>query len=502
MTVLQLQPYSILNGQRFLDDTKIVVKKKDFNGIQYKEGRITFSIINCDFRKLVIENNKEIDFADVSISFTGCIIQEIEIKQILSKNISLHFHSTVVRGNIQDNSIYNVSLNNCVLAGGLFLQNIKSIVVSYTEENIFPRRWANVLKRANIHNLNDFLQWKQSYYFYGCENIKFSSNYKEESIGGLYLREFDNSKEFRLGYKLTSEQKKMLNINVSMKYDAGKEHSKTEFEDIILSSVTLQGSPNGKITFENVGISNWYLHDFRPKEETTFYNVFPPEHLVDTSKVEFHESNLDNTWFDNTNFAGYPLVSFYRTKFNKTVFTACRFPNNSISFERFTSVENIHYPERKRQSYYKDQYEIYLQLKTALSGTGNFYESQKLLAISNDALRKVEDVSSWDKFILWTNRLSNNHGLSIKRPIVLFFTLSIILYILYLRSLGRIFNSNEIDLTLIGYYFSFIDPTHRNDFLVDKSEFTSWPLFIDYTTKVITGYFIYQFIAAFRKYGK
>ena len=58
------------------------------------------------------------------------------------------------------------------------------------------------------------------------------------------------------------------------------------------------------------------------------------------------------------------------------------------------------------------------------------------------------------------------------------------------------------DPTLIGYYFSFLDITHRNDFLVNKNEFTGWSLFIDYFAKLVFGYLIYQFIAAFRKYSK
>jgi len=52
------------------------------------------------------------------------------------------------------------------------------------------------------------------------------------------------------------------------------------------------------------------------------------------------------------------------------------------------------------------------------------------------------------------------------------------------------------------YYFSFIDLTHRNDFLVGKNAFTAWSLVIDYCAKLMIGYLIYQFIAAFWKYSK
>ena len=69
-------------------------------------------------------------------------------------------------------------------------------------------------------------------------------------------------------------------------------------------------------------------------------------------------------------------------------------------------------------------------------------------------------------------------------------------------SLDLLFTNTDIDLTLIGYYFSFLDITHRSDFLVEKVEFTAMALTLDFLNKVVVGYFVYQFIASFRKYGK
>jgi len=69
-------------------------------------------------------------------------------------------------------------------------------------------------------------------------------------------------------------------------------------------------------------------------------------------------------------------------------------------------------------------------------------------------------------------------------------------------SIKRIFAAAEFDTSLLGHYFSFIDITHRSDFLVGKADFGWWNLIIDYIAKIAVGFFIYQFIAAFRKYGK
>lgn len=63
--------------------------------------------------------------------------------------------------------------------------------------------------------------------------------------------------------------------------------------------------------------------------------------------------------------------------------------------------------------------------------------------------------------------------------------------------------TDSIDWNLFGYYFSFLDITHRTDFLVSKKEgLNGFSLTIDYINKIVLGFFIYQFIASFRKYGK
>lgn len=142
-------------------------------------------------------------------------------------------------------------------------------------------------------------------------------------------------------------------------------------------------------------------------------------------------------------------------------------------------------------------------MKNALESNGNFYEAQKLQAISNDALMRIGDISKSDKLILRVNSKSNNHGLSIWLPFKWFVISTIVLYVLYLLSLHRIFNTNPVDYSLVGYYFSFVDPTHRIDFLEkDAEKYNVFSLVIDFLNKVICGFLIYQFIAAFRKYGK
>ena len=245
-----------------------------------------------------------------------------------------------------------------------------------------------------------------------------------------------------------------------------------------------------------------YIRGFSVDNEAVFYNISPLSKNSEKSKIEIHKSNLDKTWFDAVSFDEYKLVSFFRTRIGKAIFTSCNFPETYASFEKFQNLENVHYPHLKSDNYYKDQYETFLQLKLSLESTNNIYEAQKFQTVSSDALHKIKSLSNWDKIILWFNRESNNHGISIVRPFWLFWICGIILYFFYLVSLGYVFNNKDFDWSLWGAFFAFIDITHKPDFLVEKKFLTGLSQFFDFISKAILSYIIFQFVAAFRKYGK
>src|SRR5699024_662863 len=103
--------------------------------------------------------------------------------------------------------------------------------------------------------------------------------------------------------------------------------------------------------------------------------------------------------------------------FGRATFLACSFPRKADEFKKIITVKNIHCPDKIDDHDEKLRYETFLQFAKSLNSSGNFYEAQKFQMIANEALRKIKDISSEDKFILCFNYYSNNHGLSIKRPI-------------------------------------------------------------------------------------
>ncbi len=490
-------PYESVKEKRF-DEVEIDISNINFSEIKHKEGRITFLIEDCDFKKILIVNRHEILFKEISIGFNYCFIENIQIEALVSKKISFLFYSSFVNGSINSALIRDMSLNNC-FAEGLYLNNQQRVNISYTEENIFPIRWKNFLARINIASIKDLLQIKQSIGIYNSKNIQIITNEIGKIKRGIYRDRIPELDEYKIGYRLSAEQKKMTNINISIKYSNSIEDSETRISDCFFNSLSISGESKGRISVEKSIINNLYISNFSARQEALFFLISPNK---TESRLSIHRSNLENTWFDNIDFNGYTILSFYRTRIANASFSSCNFPSDNLSFEKFKTLENIHYPEKKPQNYYKDQYETFLQLKQSLTNSGNTYEAQKLNAISKESLRRIPDVSIWDKAILWINAKSNNHNLSIKNPFLGLIGCSISLYILYLISIGRIFNTGEIDWSLVGHYFIFLDLTHRKDFLISNTEFNFWTLFIDFTNKIFVGFFIYQFIAAFRKYGK
>ena len=500
MNPIYLTPYSIIENKDYPIDTKIVIRAVDFQNVPFENGKITFTFINCRFRKLEIENIETIDFKDINIQFISCFLEEVNIENFIATNFSIFFGSSILQGRIKNENLLNVTVNNCLLNDSLFLLDLKKAVVSYTEENIFPIRWNKLLKSVNT-NLEKFLNEKHSYYIYDCKDIIFTFNENSTEKVGCYKRQYSYEIENKVGYFLTEEEKKKFKVSLNIQYSVDKEHKQTKVINARLLALSFSGYSTGEILIENSKIDSWYIRNFTAQLGANFYDIKPFRKEIGETKLEIHKSNLDKVWFDNVSFDEYSIVSFYRNKFGQTNFTACDFPRKYKDFDKIQTIENIHYPEKKDKNYFKTRYETFLQLKKQLETSGNLYEAQKFQAISNEALKNIESLPFWDKKILQINSLSNNHGLSIKQPFVATIILSIVFYILYLWSLGKMFNCNDINWNLIGYYFSFLDITHRIDFLANKSELNGYSLTIDYFNKILIGFLIYQFIAAFRKYG-
>lgn len=502
-----MRPYTKVENEIFRSRKIFSIDKADFDDVEYDGTTMTFTFIGCVFHDLVIENQEQIDFEEIRVYFLDCYIRNLDVEDIKSDNISLSFGSSIISGRVRNDTLRSISLNNVIAKTGLFLLGETRIFATYTHENIVLERWEKVLKSAGISTLDEVLKLEQYFSLENPKEFVFITNEAKVKRNGLVREHFESTPQHNPGCQLDALQWDIMSLAITVSYKSKVEQSKVTISSSSLRALSIDGEQNGSMSVENCRIQSLYFREFSTKGDAIFFNIRPLD-KNSAGKIEIRRSNLDNTWFDGIDFNDYKPLSFYRTRFGKVRFSACSFPSNYKGFQDFNALENIHEPEKRSETYHRDQYEIFLSLKNALESNGNFYEAQKLQAVSNEALKKVKDVSRWDKVILGINGFSNNHGLSIVRPFCLFFGSTILLYVLYLWTLGRMFNNHGFDASMIGYYFSFVDPTHRIDFLEDvkKSNPGTWAvsgtLTLDFLGKLISGFFIYQFVAAFRKYGK
>ena len=118
---MNLTPYKTIENKDY-DLAEIKITNELFSGVDFIGNKSVISFENCNFKKLKLINESEIDFKDISIHFSFCHIQDIETELIVSKQISLHFFSCIIQGNIKNSLIKSVSINNCITPS-LFLQN-------------------------------------------------------------------------------------------------------------------------------------------------------------------------------------------------------------------------------------------------------------------------------------------------------------------------------------------------------------------------------------------
>ena len=500
---------------------KFIINKTSYENakkqLKISKNRSTIAFENVTFNSEVsIHSDDGID-QEISISFHCSFIDSFSSFALKSDNVSLSFGSCIVKHfNAQNVPLKSIQFNNCF--GNFFLVNLKSCQVSYTEENIFIRDW---YKKAP---LDQIISFKTNFYLTNVEKVNIYGNEVKDDRRltllkhhkHFYLDDNPLVKKPRLRMLLTDEEKLKLNLNISLTYDTQSNHLKTTIKNLLLNSIQLTGKTNGEIVIEDCKIDNVFFRNFSPKEDFTLYNLETRSKIK--GKFEVHNSNLDNTWFNSVKLNQYFIVffksSFINTKFYSTIFPSTKELLNSNSL---SSIENIHYPDKKtnKSAYNRDMYELFLELKQTLEKRGNVFEAQKMKSIAHSFLNKITTSKIWKSefwdstLILFLNRISNFHGVSPRNSILLiigFILLFHWLTVLSYKSYYLTFNSWEEVLGIIDntkrYIFVLANPTHRISSLVPNGEITGYTYMVSFFSRIVVGYLYYQFIAAFRRFGK
>jgi hypothetical protein len=193
------------------------------------------------------------------------------------------------------------------------------------------------------------------------------------------------------------------------------------------------------------------------------------------------------------------------SKFDRFVFLNSKISEIFVAGPKLPEIETIEGFSLKEQRRI-----AFNQLKKVYENRGDGvtamkYQVYEMEIYSKQLASKEEDRISGERFQLGFNKYTNKHGSIWNRPLIFLLAFSILAYSGYWACLYGV--SGQFQPKAIAFYFEFLNPTHKTDFLIDfkNKQFTNWyilAILIDYTNRIVIGLLLYQMIQAFRKYGK
>ncbi|WP_284461603.1 hypothetical protein [Chryseobacterium sp.] len=260
-------------------------------------------------------------------------------------------------------------------------------------------------------------------------------------------------------------------------------------------------------------IKNFLISRYSNRD--TFYHL--SELDLDTLKFE-NFTNIGNITISKISIS--ESLSFENSDLGKTTFIDCNFFDQKMIFDSSkiteialagTSLPNPINIDSTNTDKTSQQKLALSQIKKVYQNMGdNLTASQYHTEELNTYLSTLS--CGAEKINLSLNKFTNKHGQSWERALLLLFASTIILYSLYCNSLGFKINCKSNGVNYFwknaSYLLEFLNPIRKSDFLpkilLDKSESEISPasIFIDNISKIINSYLIYQFVAAFRKFGK
>lgn len=157
---------------------------------------------------------------------------------------------------------------------------------------------------------------------------------------------------------------------------------------------------------------------------------------------------------------------------------------------------------------YKEIREVYRQLKNVMIRQNDKVQELVYHKLEMNALLRQlkQQGANWpDRFILWSNKVSNAHGHSWRRAIVMLLGITLVAYVSIKLLLGYTqFDSSTI-IKHVGLFLESMNPIRKFSAVYDetkKGPAADLAYTIDVLYRIVTSYLIFQFISAFRKYVK
>ena len=497
-----------------LDDCKI-------NSLNIKNGcKIEAYVTNCIINKIDFKQNNILK--DTLISFSECKVYSV-IMENFSVVGNLYFRALKPLNKIHNDEWFDVDKYNTSFRTTYDSQNqiedkdLKEFILQEIKKK--GEKWVHKISKSESEIKNNLIY----------------KNYYENKINAqLALIIIDFVKEAFVNNK-TEYQKKL--IREIKKYNENiKRHR--YFTDVEKS--------NYDFNFNIIGFI-WEIIENIHTQDLEFQNIHRPTFRV-------YQSSLGKAEFSNCDLSNFEL------QYNSSNFYDCLFLGTEIPEDKLTILDNgikpikIHDLNIDKIQFFKQKSEFYNQFKKIFEKQGNTFNAgvynskwaenqEKLLLLSigkdENFLKARTDFRSFlksfslllikqniavrqDIFTFNLNRISNKHGESWIKTIGFILAPIFILFIFYVTSiyydLITISDFQDDNITLVWNrdvfdeyffhlkdFFSFLNPARRLDFFkpikgLGYISFTS--NLIDFITRIILAFGIYQLIAAFRKNAK
>jgi hypothetical protein len=435
---------------------------------------------------------------DENIELDGINVRNIELKYFGASRdnraeISIKNIDSLKTFKCIDSSIKHLILNKCKV-GEFFIDNKHEckqfqIKDSYINELLLNRYDLQKLTIEGNTNISLFL-WKLS----------------SSKIKNLQLRSGDT-----YVFPLI---KNLICIDGNIPSDADISFSDCGIGSIIFWKVTVQG----KLTFSNVLGANLIVPtDYQEQNKQIELN----ECIENCKSKGLIPNDLKWHW------GIFPRYAFFiiDTDLGKTIFNSCSFTEMDLYMVGVkvidVNITDSHFPE---QLYLPPKAPLgssriaYAQLRKMHENRGdtikaNMYQAHELNAYY-ESLRWLKKGAFWEKFNLSLNKYTNYFGQNYVRAFLVTIGMSAILYTIYCMSLGFVLdikgpNTWNNFKNISGNFLEFLNPIHKADFIAEAllgikepKDVPSSARSIEVASRVFNSYFIYQFVQAFRKYGK
>ncbi|WP_223599778.1 hypothetical protein [Chryseobacterium sp. GVT01B] len=407
------------------------------------------------------------------ITINNCVFNEEVVLKELNIKKSIRFSNCTFskRFNLTRLNSLNTVFENCIFEQYISFKEVNSDSIR------FKNCTFNNYKLTQLHEFSC-----QNFYFLN-NSLKSDIHFKPTEVKRIILEGSESNNLITISYL---NRNQIIDEILLLTYQGYK----TEYFIRNLSTKKLQIAgeiKDSSIILSRVAIGTAILENF---SNFGNFKITDLEALDHKSNIILKNSNLGKVQVSSIDFSKFKRILINNTNIMEIIpvninwcFKNIYSESLTAKKENFRQLKLINQKNEDIDSKLKyEKYEMHTFLKLSRENKGDFK----------------------DKFILITNYLSNDFGLSWTRSILILFIFSIICYTLIKIQLGHIYFHKELIADEIGYFLNFVNPVHLFEkiFPITKNDSTNGAVLIDSLAKIINAYLIFQLVSAFRKYSK